>query len=250
MLRYLVRSGIIAVNALLWFVFIILAAIFFTGAVVIRVVTWPFDPNLKILHQYSCLWASTYLWLNPFWSLKRSGLQHVDRKQTYVIVANHQSWADIVVLFATFIHFKWVSKKAVFNAPFLGWNMRLNGYIPIDRGNDASREKMIEKCRNWLARGSSILFFPEGTRSPDPKKMLPFKVGAFKLAVESGHDILPIIIKGSANAIPKDSVLLHGRSRMSVEILPPISVASFRGNPSGVESLMNHVRIQMNRKFG
>lgn len=250
MLSFLARAAVIGINVFLWVLFIALAAAFFVGAVCIRIVTWPFDPNLKILHQYSCLWASTYLWLNPFWSLKRLGLQNVDRDKTYVIVANHQSWADIVVLFATFIHFKWIAKKSVFNAPFLGWNMRLNGYIPINRGNEASREKMADRCREWLAKGSSVLFFPEGTRSPDGKKMLPFKVGAFKMAVESGHDILPIVIKGSTHAIPKNSILLHGKARMSVEILPPVSVSSFRGNPSGVESLMNHVRIQMTRKLG
>lgn len=243
------KAAIIVLNGLLWFVFILIAFLFFLGAVVIRVVSWPFDPNLRFLHQYSCLWASVYLWFNPFWSLKKSGLKNVDPKKSYVIVANHQSWADIVVLFNTFIHFKWVSKKAVFNAPFLGWNMRLNGYVPINRGNDASREKCMNLCREWLAKGSSVLFFPEGTRSPERGKMLPFKVGAFKLAMESGRDVLPIVVKGSIDAIPKDSILLHRKARMSVEILPPVSIASFQGNASGVESLMNHVRIQMTRKL-
>jgi 1-acyl-sn-glycerol-3-phosphate acyltransferase len=249
MLRIVAHAGVIGLNAFLWVFFVLLAMLFFLGAVFIRVVTWPFDPNLKILHAYSCLWASTYIWINPFWSLRRKGLQNVDRKKAYVIVANHQSWADIVALFGTFVHFKWVSKKSVFNAPFLGWNMRLNGYVPIERGSEASREKCIDKCREWLAKGSSVLFFPEGTRSTEENKMLPFKIGAFRLAVESGHDVLPIVIKGSINAIPKNSILLHRKARMIVEVLPPVSVDSFRGNPSGVESLMNHVRIQMARKL-
>jgi 1-acyl-sn-glycerol-3-phosphate acyltransferase len=250
MLRILAQAAVVTINVLLWAWFILSSVVFFLGAVVIRVVTWPVDPNLKILHQYSCFWAAVYVWTNPFWSLKRSGLRNADRRKAYVIVSNHQSWADILIVFATFLHFKWVSKKSVFNAPLIGWNMRLNGYVPIDRGNDASREKCLSKCREWLAKGSSILFFPEGTRSPEGKKMLPFKIGAFKLAVESGHDVLPIVIRGSVDAIPKHSRLLHRKARMSVEVLPPVSVDSFQGNPSGAESLMNHVRIQMARKLG
>jgi 1-acyl-sn-glycerol-3-phosphate acyltransferase len=245
----LLKAAIIVLNGLLWLVFIVIAFLFFLGAVILRAVTWPFDPNLRLLHQYSCLWASVYLWLNPFWSLKKGGLKNVDPKKSYVIVSNHQSWADIIVLFNTFIHFKWVSKKSVFNAPFLGWNMRLNGYVPINRGNDASREKCMDLCREWLAKGSSVLFFPEGTRSLERGKMLPFKIGAFKLAMESGRDVLPIVVKGSIDAIPKNSILLHRKARMAVEVLPPVSIDSFLGNASGVESLMNHVRIQMARKL-
>jgi 1-acyl-sn-glycerol-3-phosphate acyltransferase len=249
MLRALAQVGVVTLNVLIWAWFILSAVIFFLVAVVLRLVTWPFDPNLKILHQFSCFWAATYIWTNPFWSLSRRGLENAERGKSYVIVANHKSWADILVVFGTFLHFKWVSKKSVFNAPLLGWNMRLNGYIPIDRGSDVSREKCMDLCREWLARGSSVFFFPEGTRSKDPDKMLPFKVGAFRLAVESGHDVLPLVIRGSIDAIPKNSWLLHRKSKMSVEVLPPVSVESFRGNPSGVESLMNHVRIQMTRKL-
>lgn len=248
MIQILIQAGIVIVNLLLWAFFILSSIVFFALAVVIRLVSWPFDPDLRLLHQFSCLWAAVYIWVNPFWSLTRKGLKNLDRKKAYVIVANHQSWADILVVFATFLHFKWVSKKAVFSVPILGWNMRMNGYVPIDRGNDVSREKCLSQCREWLARGSSVLFFPEGTRSLEAPKMLPFKIGSFRLAVESGRDVLPLVIKGSKDAIPKHSILLHRRSKMTVEALPPVSVESFQGNPSGVESLMNHVRIQMARK--
>lgn len=243
------KAGIISINVLLWAFFIVTSTVFFLIAAVLRVITGPFDRNLKILHQFSCFWAALYVWVNPFWFLNVQGKQNVERNKPYILVANHQSWVDILVVFATFLHFKWVSKKAMFRVPLLGWNMWLNGYVPIDRGNEASREKCIQASRNWLRKGSSMLFFPEGTRSRDGKKMLPFKIGAFKLAVESGCDVLPLVIKGSAEALPKDTVLLHRKARMRVEILPPISVESFRGNPSGIESLMNHTRIQMTRSL-
>ena len=123
---------LIFINVLLWLAFFFFAVLFFVLALFIRVVTGPFDSNLKILHWYSCLWASVYLWINPFWVLKKRGIETVDRDRTYVIVSNHQSMADTLVLFNTFLHFKWVAKKTVFNIPFIGWNMRLNGYVSIE----------------------------------------------------------------------------------------------------------------------
>lgn len=245
---FLRKPGIVLLNVLMWAYFFVTSTVLFVLAVVIRILTAPFDPSRCVLHKLSCFWASLYLWGNPYWSLRKKGLKGFDRKRSYVIVSNHQSWVDILILFNSFIHFKWISKKQMFNVPLLGWNMRLNGYIPIDRGNEESGRRCLEMSRGWLAKGSSVLYFPEGTRSRDGK-LLPFKMGAFKLAVESGHDVLPIVIRGSLNALPKDSVLLHRKSRMSLEVLPPISVKSFQGNESGAESLMNHVRTVFKTKL-
>jgi len=246
---FLRKLGIVTINVLFWGYFLLSSAVMFVGAVLIRIVTAPFDPNQRFLHRYSCFWASLYLWCNPFWRLKKKGLKNADPKKAYVIVSNHQSWADIILLFNSFLPFKWVSKKQMFNAPFLGWNMRLNGYIPIERGNEESGRKCLQMSRDWLAKGASVLYFPEGTRSRDGK-LLPFKMGAFKLAIESGHDILPVVIRGSLNAIPKDSALIRLKSPMTLEVLPPISVHSFQGNESGAESLMNHVRTIFKTKMG
>lgn len=246
--KLLATIGIVVVNIVLWFAYFVIVVVFFLGALVIFVVTLPFDSNKRILHLYSCLWASMYLWCNPYWSLRKRGFQHVERDKAYVIVVNHQSIADILLVFNTFLPFKWVAKKAAFNLPFLGWNMRLNEYVPIERGDGESREKCLRACREWLAKGASVVFFPEGTRSKDGN-LIPFKIGAFRLAVESGHDILPIVIRGSLHAIPIRSLLLHRKSRMSLEVLPPIPVHSYQGNPTGAESLMNHVRIMMKSKL-
>ncbi len=101
--------------------------------------------------------------------------------------------------------------------------MWLNRYISIERGDAESREKCLATCRAWIHKGSSVLFFPEGTRSKDGT-MRPFKIGAFRVAVETGASVLPLLVRGSRNAIPKHSILLHRRSEMSLEILPPIPV--------------------------
>ena len=221
------RLGLVLVNTWFWSFFVVTSMVLVIGSLILRLTTKPFDPNLKILQRYTCFWSSLYLWFNPFWSLTKQGLEQVDRSKAYVIVSNHQSMADILCVFNTFLHFKWVAKKELFKLPLLGWNMSLNGYVPIDRGNPESREQCLRRCREWLKTGSSVFFFPEGSRSPDGK-LRPFKIGAFRLAVESGHDILPVVIRDSLHAIPKHSRLLSGRSNMKLEILPPIAVAAFR----------------------
>lgn len=240
------RLGLILVNALFWGFFVVTSMILVVGAFLLRALTKPFDPNLKVLQQYSCFWSSLYLWFNPFWSLEKSGLARVDRRKAYVIVANHQSMADILCVFNTYLHFKWVAKKSLFKVPLLGWNMSFNGYVPIDRGNPESREECLRRCREWLEKGSSVFFFPEGSRSHDGK-LRPFKIGAFRLAVESGHDILPIVIRNSLHAIPKHSRLLSGKSRMGLEVLSPISVAPYRqqGLEAGAAALCHAVEARI-----
>ena len=216
----------IFINVLLWLFFVVTSSILVVGAAIIRIVMGTFDPNGKILQQYSCFWACLYLWCNPFWSATIKGKENADRNKTYVMVSNHQSFADILVVFRTFLHFKWVAKKSLFKTPLLGWNMTLNGHVPIERGDAQSREKCLDRCKEWIRKGSSIFFFPEGTRSEDGN-MRPFKAGAFRLALETGTDILPMIIRGSRYAIPKHSPWIHRKSKMELEILSPISIKGF-----------------------
>jgi 1-acyl-sn-glycerol-3-phosphate acyltransferase len=213
-------------NVLLWAYFISTSIVLFVGAFLIWLLTFFWDTNRKILQQYSCFWSSIYIWGNPFWSVQVSGKENVDPHHVYVMASNHKSLMDILVLFRSFLHFKWVSKASMFKAPLLGWNMRLNGYIPILRGDPQSREKCMAHCKSWLTKGSSVLFFPEGTRSADGT-MGKFKLGAFRLALETGTDVLPILIVGSEKAVPKHSLRLTSKAEMKIHLLPPISVKGY-----------------------
>src|SRR5712692_128855 len=117
------RLWIVLLNLVFWLFFAMSSLMMVVGAALLRLVTAPFDPNRRILQQYTCFWASLYLWLNPFWSGRVLGAKNVDRRKAYVMVCNHESMADILMVFRTFLHFKWVSKKSMFKAPMLGWNM-------------------------------------------------------------------------------------------------------------------------------
>lgn len=241
---------LVAINALFWGFFVVSSMVLVVGSALIRLITGLYDPNYRFLQQYTCVWSSLYLWVNPFWSLQKKGVERVDKKKAYVIVANHQSMADIICVFNTFLHFKWVAKKELFKIPLLGWNMSLNGYVGIDRGNPDSRDRCLSECRDWLKKGSSVFFFPEGTRSKDGQ-LRDFKPGAFRLAIESNCDILPIVIRDSLHAIPKHSRLLSGKSKMKLEVLDPISVQAYQGQDleASTRLLSDEVRRQIAEKL-
>lgn len=201
--------------------------IFFVPALLIFLVTLPFDPNGRILHYYTCFWCAQHLWLNPFWRLDIQGKENVRRDRAYVYACNHNSSGDIAVLFSLFLPFKFVSKHQNFWAPFLGWNMHLNRYVSLKRGDPESVKKMMATCEMWLRRGVSIMMFPEGTRSRTGE-MLPFRPGAFKLAMDAGVAVVPIVLDGTFEALPPNGILSQSRIvPVRARICAPVESAGF-----------------------
>lgn len=185
-----------------------------------------FDRRLVGLHLFTSFWACLYLWTMPAWSVTAAGREKIRRDATYIVVSNHQSQLDILVAFRLFFPFKWVSKAEVFRLPFIGWNMVLNRYIRLKRGDKESIRQMMAACEKALSRGCSVFFFPEGTRSKTGQ-LKPFKPGAFILAHRMKLPILAVAINGTKNALPKHSVNFHGRHAFRVEVLEEIPYATF-----------------------
>ena len=173
------------------------------------------------------------------------GREKIDPHTTYVIVSNHQSLVDILVLFLLFRHFKWVSKAELFQIPLIGWNMWLNRYVRLVRGNRTSIRKMYGACEQHLEEGSSILMFPEGTRSPTGL-MRDFKEGAFVLAQRKSVPILPLVINGSKNALPKRSLNFHGMTHVELDVLDPVSPEAF--SDETVDDLRLRIREQIRER--
>jgi 1-acyl-sn-glycerol-3-phosphate acyltransferase len=229
-----------------WLIVLLSFFTLFPIAVLIWLLTVLFDKRLTWLHQFSSFWASTYIWTNPFWSVDIIDRKKIDPKQTYVMVCNHQSMLDIIVLYRLFAHFKWVSKKELFSIPFIGWNMRLNRYISVDRGSKMTHLKMMKSCEQNLKRGNSIMIFPEGTRSPDGE-IHSFKDGAFKIALAAKMPVLPILLEGSSDLLPKHGLILRNKNKIKVKILDPIPYASFEG--LSTKELSDKVREEMVKEF-
>ena len=226
-------AGVRVIGSLIFWGFVVLSsALLFPIALLIWAVTAPFDRRRRLLHQFTCFWASLYTWLNPAWPVTIHGRELVQSDTTYMFVANHLSLLDILVLFRLFYDFKWVSKAEIFKVPAIGWNMRLNRYIALKRGDRASVVEMLAKCRKNLAHGSSVMMFPEGTRSADGQ-LRAFKPGAFELAVEAGVQIVPIAIQGTGNALPKHGFVLQGRHPITVTVLPPFDPGTSVEQASG-----------------
>ncbi|MFI7542179.1 lysophospholipid acyltransferase family protein [Actinoplanes sp. NPDC049599] len=200
--------------------------VFFAGAVLVWLVTAPFDRRRVALHLYSSAWAGFYVYVNPLWRLRVRGRDRLPWHGAAVLVANHASLIDILVLFTLFRPFKWVSKQEIFRVPVIGWNMRLNGYVPVVRGSGPSVRRMMESCHRLLDAGSPLMMFPEGRRTADGT-LQPFKDGAFDLAVRHGVPVFPIAVHGTGRALPREGLVLREQISARVEVLPPLAPADF-----------------------
>ena len=161
--------------------------------------------------------------LNPLWRFRCVGPMPPDPRRPYVVVSNHESFVDILLISHLPWEMKWLSKAELFRVPVLGWLMWLAGDIPIKRGFGPSAIEAIARCRAALANRVSVMIFPEGTRSPTAD-LLPFKDGAFRLAIDAGVPILPLVVHGTRTALRKHDWRL-GRSTAVVRVLPPVQTS-------------------------
>lgn len=208
--------------SLLYWAFLVVALpTLFVPAALVWVLTVPFDRRRVLFHLYTSWWASFLLWVNPLWTVEVTGRELIPWRSSAVIVSNHLSLIDILVLFLLYRPFKWVSKVENFKLPVIGWVMRMNRYVPLVRGNRDSVVAMMQMCRDYLEDGTSVLIFPEGTRS-ETRELMPFKDGAFRLAMETGRPIIPVLVTGTADTLPKRSLILRNRMDAKVRVLEPL----------------------------
>lgn len=179
------------------------------------------DPTQREPGRWMRRLGRTTSWLTPLWKFDIEGTRPADIDRSgYVVVANHESQADPFLLSWLPFDMRWVAKEELFKQPLTGWAMRFGGDIPLRRGERDSVRQMMDECESALKAGISIMMFPEGTRSHDGK-LLPFKDGAFSLAVRAQVPVLPIAISGTRQMRPKHS-RWFGKARACAKILPAI----------------------------
>jgi 1-acyl-sn-glycerol-3-phosphate acyltransferase len=208
---------------------------------VVYAVTVPFDRSRYTVGRWFRRGAMVAVALNPLWRFRTSGYRLSNPRRPYVAVSNHESLADIFLISHLPWEMKWLAKDTIFRLPIMGWMMRLAGDVPVTRTVRSSRAEALDQCRKRLETGASVMIFPEGTRSATGQ-LLPFKDGAFRLAVELGLPILPMAVAGTRGAMKKGS-LLFGRSLAEVRVLEPIPTEGL--DLKDVPKLRDRVREQI-----
>jgi 1-acyl-sn-glycerol-3-phosphate acyltransferase len=208
--------------------------------------TVPFDRVRNVVGRFFRICGTLLVRFNPLWSVKVSGWQRTRGSGPFVVVANHQSIADIPAISYLPWEMKWVSKESNFKVPGLGWMMSMAGDVRLRRGEKESAKSAMAQCKWYLDRGMSVMLFPEGTRSSDGE-IMPFKDGAFRLAIDTGYPILPVAVAGTRHAIPKNSWIFGVKCQARIEVLEPIET---KGMTTGdLEALKERTRTQIAASF-
>lgn len=187
---------------------------------------WPFDNNRVVFHRWLVFQSLVITWLIPSGPVQFEGLEKIKKGYNCVIISNHQSILDILILNRMRVNFKWISKIENTRVPVLGWYLKMAGYIPVERGNKESRAVMMEASVKVLKKGISIMIFPEGTRSADGEVGF-FKQGAFELAMITDKPILPVVIDGTGKILPRHSRIFNPGIPVKVKVLDPVFPGSF-----------------------
>ena len=207
-------------SAYSWLVLCILVIVWVPLVFVVWMVTAPFDrgrywPGLtfrriSVLHQ----------WLNPLWTFRTSGVEIADPRNPYVVVSNHESFVDMLLISHLPWEMKWLSKKSIFRIPLAGWLMRMAGDVELIRGDRDSIMSAMRGCGDRLGRKVSVMLFPEGTRTRDGA-LGEFKDGAFRLAIDHQVPILPLAVIGTRRALEAESWKMNVTDA-EVRVLAPI----------------------------
>lgn len=191
------------------------------------------------------IWARMLAWSTPM-GLSVIGRENIDKTQSYVVVSNHQSQYDILALYGWLgVDFKWVMKMELRKVPVLGLACEKLGHIYIDRSNTQAALNSINNAKKKINGGTSVLFFPEGSRSRDGK-LTRFKKGAFKMALDLDVPILPVTINRTKDILPSDTMsLFPGKASMTIH--PPVSIEGY--SESNVSELMEKVKTVIASKI-
>lgn len=201
-----------------------------------------FDKKGENVHAIARFWARLHLSVSGI-KVFIKGVENIPEPPC-IFMCNHQSALDIYSLLAKMpLSFRWVAKRELFSIPFLGWAMKKAGYISLDRENPREAIKAINKAAEKIKEGTTLIIFPEGTRSLDGK-LLPFKKGVFSLALRAGVPIVPAGIKGSSLLQPKGSFIPVKKGVIYINIGEPVCGGDSTSEKTRV---MNEIRSRIEK---
>jgi 1-acyl-sn-glycerol-3-phosphate acyltransferase len=186
-----------------------------------------FDRSGKTYHRLMRQWSRVLLWLFRI-KVSIRGTENLDYTTNYVYLANHSSYLDIIAIGATVPDdVRFIFKEELGRIPFFGWSLKIGPYILMDRADPRNALQSIETAARQIREGTSVIIFPEGTRSSDGD-VAPFKRGGLMLATKSGVPLVPVAIVGAYELLPRHrSTVLPGKIEVVVgkAIQPPATMS-------------------------
>lgn len=218
----------------------LVASLGWVAVVLVYLPTFWFDKKRVMSGRTLRRVAQAAVTFSPVWRFRIHGNVPKNPGKA-VCVSNHCSHTDVFLISHVPWEMKWLAKRSLFNLPFIGWSMRLVKDVPIDRASPSAAKAALDRCARWLEQDMPVMIFPEGTRSKTGE-MQAFKDGAFRLAIDTGADILPMAVAGTEAALPKHD-WRPSPARGVLTIGQPISTAGM--TPKDVPRLKEAARAQI-----
>ncbi len=229
-----------------YLIFLIIFLIFNTfvlGLIVIMIS--PFDQNGNIVHYIGRFWSLLNIFLAGT-RVKIRGKEKIDKGSNYIVMSNHQSLFDVWALIGKLpLQIRWIVKKEIRKVPFFGYALEKMGHIYIDRHDRKNAYMGLEAAVQKIKKGTSIIIFPEGTRSKNGR-LQRFRLGGATLAMRSGIHILPVTVNGGRFALPKGTLALMP-GKMEIIVGDPIDPCAFDEN--GKEELTAAVKSAIEKNL-
>lgn len=202
----------------IWAVITIWAALF-------TLLLAPIWPNHAISYFPARFWARSICFLS-FSPMRIYGMEKLDKNQSYIFMINHQSWFDIFAVYGWLpFFFKWIMKADLRKIPFVGIACQAVGHIFIDRESPKAAQRSLEKAKQALQKGVSVVIFPEGTRTWDGS-LGKFKRGGFKIATDIGLPIVPVTLRGCFERMPRNTLAISP-GPIEMHVHNPIDVSGY-----------------------
>lgn len=216
-------------------------------------VTRPFDRGQRFVGRVFRSSGLATVLLNPYWNFRLERGTSAPFHEPSIVVSNHESEADIFLSCLLPWDLKYLAKDSIYDTPIMGWGMKMAGDIGVDRNDRRSGVRALIECRKKLAAGVSVIIFPEGTRSRT-EEMLPFKEGAFRLAVDAQLPIQPVVVAGTRHALPPGSIQF-GSARAVIRILDPVpttglTTADVSALTERVRGIIGEARVELQKELG
>jgi len=194
-------------RTLLTMIALLVSTFFFaTILIVAALVGVPNRPG-SIYDMAPRMWSRTILWVAGV-RVRMHGLDRLAADGTFIFICNHVSLFDILALVGWLPRNNFVAKAELFRIPVFGHGMRVLGTVPIERENQKAAFGAYDIATARIQGGTSVVVFPEGTRGTE-YAIRRFKKGPFVLAIKSGAPIVPVVVYGTIEILPKGRLLMH-----------------------------------------